>query len=93
MSSDFGSDPLCCSAAILTFNTTTICTFFFLPSTLHHEVIRIASLSFQTPLAETIYFRWVFSILVFVACQGCTPWFEAKVGHLSGITALNKTTM
>jgi hypothetical protein len=26
--------------------------------------------------------------MVFVACQGCTPWFEARVGHLTGTTAL-----
>jgi hypothetical protein len=26
---------------------------------------------------------------VFVACQGCTPWFEARLGHLTGTTALN----
>jgi hypothetical protein len=33
------------------------------------------SLRFRTTTAETIYFRWVSSVMVFVACQGCTLWF------------------
>jgi hypothetical protein len=24
---------------------------------------------------------------MFVACQGCSPWFESRVGHLTGTTA------
>jgi hypothetical protein len=32
--------------------------------------------------------RWLSSVTMFVACQGCTPWFEARVGHLTGTTAL-----
>jgi hypothetical protein len=47
------------------------------------------SLRFRTTTVETIYFRWVSSVMVFVACQGCTPWFEARVGHLTGTTALS----
>jgi hypothetical protein len=27
--------------------------------------------------------------MVFVAYQSCTPWFKARVGHLTGTTALN----
>jgi hypothetical protein len=44
--------------------------------------------SISTTTVELLYFRWLSSIIMFVACQGCTPWFEARVGHLTGTTAL-----
>ena len=44
--------------------------------------------AFDSTTTETLYFRWMSSVTVFVACQGCTPWFEARVGHLTGTTAL-----
>jgi hypothetical protein len=47
------------------------------------------SLRFRTTTVEKIYFRWVSSVMVFVACQGCTLWFEARVGHLTGTEALS----
>jgi hypothetical protein len=47
------------------------------------------SLRFRTTTVEKIYFSWVSSNMVFVACQGCTPWFEARFGHLTGTEALS----
>jgi hypothetical protein len=38
--------------------------------------------------AELLHRRWQSKTITFVACQGCTPWFEARVGHLTGTTVL-----
>jgi hypothetical protein len=46
------------------------------------------AIAFKTSTAELLYFRWLSSIIMFVAYQGSSPWFEARVGHLTGTTAL-----
>jgi hypothetical protein len=48
------------------------------------------AIAFKTSTAEMLRFRWLSSIIKFVVCQGCSPWFEARVGHLTGTTALKK---
>jgi hypothetical protein len=68
-----------------------------LPSTLpyagHWDLVFAASsidtesISFRTTTVETIYFRWVSTVMAFVAHQGCIPWFEARV--VTSTTALN----
>lgn len=50
--------------------------------------IEQTAISFNTTTAEMLYLQWLSSVLIFVACQGSTPWFEARVGHLTGTTAL-----
>jgi hypothetical protein len=45
--------------------------------------------SHKTTTEECVYLRWLSTVMVFVAYQSCTPWFEALVGHLTGTTALN----
>jgi len=44
--------------------------------------------TFPAMTVETAYNRWLGDVIVFVACQGCSPWFEARVGHLTGTTCL-----
>jgi hypothetical protein len=50
--------------------------------------VELPPISFNTPTSEVLYLRWLSSIMMFVACQGCSPWFEARVGHLTGTTSL-----
>jgi hypothetical protein len=45
-------------------------------------------ISHKTITVDSLYLRWLSSVFMFVACPGCTPWFEARVGHLTGTTAL-----
>jgi hypothetical protein len=44
--------------------------------------------SYKTTTTEKVYLRWSSSVIVFVAYQNCAPWFEARVGHLTGTTAM-----
>jgi hypothetical protein len=38
-------------------------------------------ISHNTAMSEMLYTRLLSSVLIFVDCQGCTPSFEASVGH------------
>jgi hypothetical protein len=35
-------------------------------------------ISHNTTTAEIVYMRWLSLVQMFVACQGCTPWFRDK---------------
>ena len=45
-------------------------------------------LRFLSLPSERLYKRWQGTATIFVSCQGCTPWFEARMGHLTGTTVL-----
>ena len=45
-------------------------------------------ISYKSLAAEVLHQNWLSKVLIFVACQACTPWFEARMGHLTGTTVL-----
>jgi hypothetical protein len=46
-------------------------------------------IEFTNLATEDLYQRWMSQVTIFVACQAATPWFEARVGHLTGTTVLH----
>jgi hypothetical protein len=46
------------------------------------------AITYTTLPAEVMHQKWLAKVLIFVACQACTPWFEARMGHLTGTTVL-----
>lgn len=52
------------------------------------STIELPVICYKNASAEMLYLRWLSSVTMFVACQGCSPWFEARVGHLTGTTAM-----
>jgi hypothetical protein len=45
-------------------------------------------MTYNTPTAESLYLRWLSTIIMIVECQGHAPWYDTTVGHLTGTTAL-----